>query len=214
MRTWHYRIRTRNTAERNTLNAMKKINLIGSQMGLPNEVRENAAIIYRKVAELCICRGRNTESLIAAIIYASCRQSRIPRTLNEVAACTSFDSSKAKRKVGKSFRFLARTLNLGLIPSSPEDYVARYVDELNLDPDVKAQTIELLERSRLAGFVVGKNPRCMVAAAIYLSSRMCGKRTKQHDIGKALDITEVSIRNRYKEMVEKRDIDLRKNHQS
>jgi len=208
MRKWQYRTRTRNTAERNMLHAFKKINQMTSRMELPKSVKENAAMIYRKVAERNFTRGRNTEGIIAASIYASCRQCKVPRTLDEISAFTNLDSSKARRKVSKSFRFLTRTLNLRIIPPSPEEYMARYGDDLNLDSDVQAQTVELLSLSKQAGFTVGKNPLCMVAAAIYLSSRMCGKRMNQHEIGEVIGITEVSIRNRYKEMVEKLNIKL------
>jgi len=208
MRKWQYRTRARNTAERNMLNALKKINQMASQMGLPKSVKENAAMIYRKVAEKNITRGRNTESIIAASIYASCRQCKVPRTLDEISDYTNLDNSKAKRKVGKSFRFLTRTLNLGFVPPSPEDYMPRYANELNLDQDVREKTFELLRLSQKAGFTVGKNPLSVVAAAIYLSSKLCGKRKKQHEIVEAIGITEVSIRNRYKEMVEKLNIKL------
>jgi len=207
-RKWQYRTRTRNTVEYNMLHAFKKINQMASRMGLPKSVKENAAMIYRKVAERNLTRGRNIESIVAASIYASCRQCKVPRTLDEISAFTNLDRSKARRKVGKSFRFLTRTLNLRIIPPSPEEYMARYVDDLNLDSDVEAQTVELLSLSKQAGFTVGKSPLCMVAAAIYLSSKMCGKRMKQHEIVEVIGITEVSIRNRYKEMVEKLNIKL------
>ena len=208
MRKWQYRTRARNTAEHNMLNALKKINKMASRMELPKSVKENAGMIYRKIAERNITRGRNIEGIIAATIYVSCRQCKVPRTLDEISTFANLDSSKARRKVGKSFRFLTRTLNLRIIPPSPEDYMARYSDDLNLDSDVKAQTVELLSLSKQAGFTVGKNPLCMVAAAIYLSSRMCGKRTKQYEIAETIGITEVSIRNRYKEMVKKLNIKL------
>ncbi|HID72281.1 MAG TPA: transcription initiation factor IIB, partial [Thermoplasmata archaeon] len=94
------------------------------------------------------------------------------------------------------------------VPPSPEDYMPRYANELNLDQDVREKTFELLRLSQKAGFTVGKNPLSVVAAAIYLSSKLCGKRKKQHEIVEAIGITEVSIRNRYKEMVEKLNIKL------
>ena len=181
---------------------------MASQMGLPKSVKERAAFIYRRVAERNITRGRNTESIIAASIYAGCRQLKVPRTLEEISDLTNLDNSKAKRKVGKSFRFLKQALNLGFIPPSPEDYMPRYCNELNLDQDVREQTFKLLKLSTQAGLTIGKNPLSVVAAAIYLSSKMCNKRKKQHEIVEVIGVTEVSIRNRYKEMAERLKINL------
>jgi transcription initiation factor TFIIB len=206
MRKWQYRTRARNTAERNLLNALKKINQMASQLGLPKNVKEHAAMIYRDVAEINVMRGRNTESVIAAAIYAACRKWKVPRTLDEISDFTNLENSKARKKVGKSFRFLVHALNLSFSPPLPVDYMPRYANELDLDKDVREQTLELLKRSTKAGFTVGKNPLSVVAAAIYLAGKMCGKRKKQHEIVEAIGVTEVSIRNRYKEMEKKLNI--------
>jgi len=203
MRKWQYRTRARNTAERNLMMALKQLNTISSRLDLPSNVRDDAAIIYRKAVDKNLIRGRNTESLVAASLYASCRKAWVPRTLQEISDQTNLPRAKAKRKVAKAYRFLLRVMNLQTAPPSPFDYIPRYSDELNLDNDVREKTIEILKMSSDLGISVGKSPLSLVAGAIYLAGKVCGKRKRQHDLVRVIGITEVSIRNRYREMEER-----------
>jgi len=207
MRKWQYRTRARNTAERNMIRALKELSVISSKMGLPRSVKERGVMIYRQAVDKNVIRGRNTDCLVAASIYAACRFCSVPRTLDEIARHTDFKSSKAKkRKVGKAYRFLVRTLGLQVTPPTADDYMPRYFNDLNLPGDVRQKTIELLHLSDRDGFTVGKSPLCVAAGAIYLAGRLCKKRISQKEIVKAMGVTEVSIRNRYKEMIKRLDI--------
>jgi len=200
MRKWQYRTRARNTAERNLMMALKQLNTIASRLDLPGTVRDEAAVLYRRAVDKNLIRGRNTESLVAASLYASCRKAWVPRTLQEIADQTTLPKAQAKRKVAKSYRFLLRVMKLQTSPPTPFDYIPRYSTELNLDSEVRDKTVEILNLASDMGISVGKSPLSMVAGAIYLAGKLCGKRKRQHDIVKVIGITEVSIRNRYREM--------------
>ena len=43
----------------------------------------------------------------------------------------------------------------------------------------------------------------MAAAAIYIASVQCGERRTQREVAEVAGVTEVTIRNRYKELTEK-----------
>ena len=91
-------------------------------MGLPRNVRETAAMIYRKAVNKNLIRGRSIEGVVAASLYAACRQCGVPRTLDEVA-----NSSRVGRKeIGRTYRFMTRELKLKLMPTKPQDYVQRF----------------------------------------------------------------------------------------
>lgn len=208
MRKWQYRTRARNTAERNMMMALKQLSNISSRLDLPRSVRDDAAVLYRKAVDKNLIRGRNTESLVAASLYAACRKAWIPRTLQEIAGQTALPQKNAKRKVAKSYRFLLRVMNLQTAPPSPFDYIPRYSNELELDNDVREKAVEILRKASDMGISVGKSPLSMVAGAIYLAGKMCGKRKRQHDIVRVIGITEVSIRNRYREMEQRLNLNF------
>jgi transcription initiation factor TFIIB len=53
------------------------------------------------------------------------------------------------------------------------------------------------------GLTAGKDPTGMAAAALYIAGLIEGERRTQQEVAGAAHITEVTVRNRYKEMVQK-----------
>ena len=83
LRTWDQRSKSRSTS---TLSkAFTQLNAMKTKLGIPDSVVENAAYIYRKAVSAKLTRGRTMSSLISAALYASCRESNIPRTLDDIA---------------------------------------------------------------------------------------------------------------------------------
>ena len=111
LRKWQRRIRVSNATERNLAFALSELDRMASAMGLPRNVRETAAMIYRKAVNKNLIRGRSIEGVVAASLYAACRQCGVPRTLDEVA-----NSSRVGRKeIGRTYRFMTRELKLKLM---------------------------------------------------------------------------------------------------
>ncbi|PNX45865.1 MAG: transcription initiation factor IIB, partial [Thermoplasmata archaeon M9B1D] len=132
LRKWQRRIRISDATERNLAFALSELDRMASGMGLPRNVRETAAMIYRKAVLKNLIRGRSIEGVSAAALYAACRQCNVPRTLDEIAG-----SSRVSRKeIGRTYRFIARELGLRLMPTSPQDYISRFCSELKLSGDV------------------------------------------------------------------------------
>ena len=204
MRKWQRRIRISNATERNLAIALSELDRMASGMDLPRSVRESAAMIYRRAVNKNLIRGRSIEGVVAASIYAACRQSNVPRTLDEVA-----NFSKVGRKeIGRTYRFLTKELNLRLLPTSSQDYISRFCSELNLSTCVENQAIEILKRAEIDDLTSGRGPSGVAAAVIYISSIMCNERKIQKEVARVAGVTEVTIRNRYKELVEKLGIEI------
>ena len=111
LRKWQRRIRVSNATERNLAFALSELDRMASAMGLPRNVRETAAMIYRKAVNKNLIRGRSIEGVVAASLYAACRQCGVPRTLDEVG-----NSSRVGRKeIGRTYRFMTRELKLKLM---------------------------------------------------------------------------------------------------
>jgi transcription initiation factor TFIIB len=173
-------------------------------MGLPRTVRETAAMIYRKAALKNLVRGRSIPGVTAASIYAACRQCHVPRTLDE----TSIVANISRKEIGRTYRFISRELGLKLLPTSPEDYVSRFCSELKLSSDVRAKTIKILQDATHGELTSGRGPTGMAAASLYIACVLCGERRTQREIADIAGVTEVTIRNRYKELTQKLNIDL------
>jgi transcription initiation factor TFIIB len=177
---------------------------MASAMGLPRNVRETAAMIYRKAVGKNLIRGRSIEGVVAASLYAACRQCGVPRTLGEVA-----NSSRVGRKeIGRTYRFMTRELKLKLMPTKPQDYVQRFCSELKLSGEVQTKAAEILKDASEKELTSGRGPTGVAAAAIYISSIMCNERRTQREVADVAGVTEVTIRNRYKELTEKLGIEI------
>ena len=141
LRKWQRRIRVSNATERNLAFALSELDRMASAMGLPRNVRETAAMVYRKAVNKNLIRGRSIEGVVAASLYAACRQCNVPRTLDEVA-----NSSRVGRKeIGRTYRFMTRELKLKLMPTRPQDYVQRFCSELKLSGEVQSKAADILK---------------------------------------------------------------------
>lgn len=204
LRKWQQRIRVSNATERNLAFALTELERVASRMTLPRNVRETAAVVYRKAVEKGLIRGRSIEGVAASSLYAACRQCSVPRTLDEIA-----DASKLNRKeIGRTYRFVSRELGISLKPTTPIDYVPRFGSELGLSGEVQSKAIEILKKAMEKELTSGRGPTGVSAASIYIASVLLGERRTQREVADVAGVTEVTIRNRYKELAEKLDIEI------
>ncbi len=203
LRKWQIRSRVHSSMDRNLAQAMSELERLSSQLGLPKPIRELAALLYRKSILKKLVRGRSIEAMVAACLYAACRIRIKPRPLDEVA-----DASRVnKKKLGQCYRLLLRSLNLRIPLSSPVHYISRFASELKLSSPVQLRTVEILNQSRAIGLTIGRDPLGLAAAAIYVASIMLDDRRTQREIAEVARVTEVTVRNRYKEIVARLNID-------
>ena len=196
MRKLNKRARIANSRERNLAFALSELDRKCSNMGLNRSIREASSRIYRNALEANLIRGRTIEGVVAASIYIACRQSGLPRTLDEVAQFTAVN----RKNLARIERFLKRELNIKLLPPSATDYIPRFASQLELSNKSEAKAIEIVNESN--DFTSGKGPQGVAAAALYISSILLGERKSQKDVAEAAGVTEVTVRNRYKEISE------------
>jgi len=204
LRKWQQRIRVSNATERNLAFALTELERVASRLTLPRNVRETAAVVYRKAVEKGLIRGRSIEGVAASSLYAACRQCNVPRTLDEIA-----DAAKLNRKeIGRTYRFVSRELGISLKPTTPIDYVPRFGSELGLSGEVQSKAIEILKKAMNQELTSGRGPTGVSAASIYIASVLLGERRTQREVADVAGVTEVTIRNRYKELAERLDIEI------
>lgn len=197
MRKWHKRASIASSKERNLAIALSELDRISSYLGLPESIRESAALLYRKCIDRGI-RGKMIESVVAAVIYAKCRECGIPRTLSEIA-----DVSGVKRKeIGRTYRAITQELTLKVPLASPIYYVPRFAAALKLSGQVQERAVELIKKAQTKKLISGRGPTGLAAAAVYTASLMLGEQRTQKEVADGAGITEVTIRNRYKELKE------------
>ncbi|KTG13702.1 transcription initiation factor IIB 2, partial [Haloferax profundi] len=139
LRTWDERFRTRDHKERNLKQALGEIDRMGSALGLSDDVRETASVIYRRALEEGLLPGRTIEGIATASLYAAARQMKTPRSIVEVAAVSRVDEVEFKR----AYRYIVRELGLAVEPASPLQYVGRLASGLDIDVETERLAREL-----------------------------------------------------------------------
>ncbi|MEF8883702.1 MAG: transcription initiation factor IIB [Haloarculaceae archaeon] len=198
LRTWNERFRTRDSKERNLKQALGEIDRMASALGLPENVRETASVIYRRALDENLLPGRSIEGVATSALYAAARQAGTPRSLDEIAAVSRVE----KDEIARTYRYVVRELSLEIQPADPESYVPRFASDLDLPEEVERRARELLSTAKRQGVHSGKSPVGLAAAAVYAASLLANEKVTQSEVSEVANISEVTIRNRYHELLE------------
>jgi len=197
LRKWQYRIST--AIERNLKLALAELKRVASYLKLPGSVEEEAARLYTMAVQKGLVRGRSMESVVAGALYAACRRHEVPRTLDELSEASGIE----KKEIGRTYRFVIRELGITILPSNPADYIARFSSALKLSAETQSNSVEILEAAQKAELTSGRGPTGIAAAALYVSALLHGEKRTQREVADVAGVTEVTIRNRYKELLDK-----------
>ena len=192
LRTWDSRSQAHTSADRNLRQALNEMDKLKDKLALTNAVIEKAAYIYRKAMEKKLVRGRSIQGLVAACLYAACRNTETPRTLNDIAKGINI----RRKDIARCYRLIFRELELKMPVVDPVKAVSRIASIAELSEKSKRKAIAILEQAKKDGMVAGKDPMGIAAAALYLACISTGEVKSQKEISNASGVTEVTIRNR------------------
>ena len=198
LRKWNERFRTRDSKERNLKQALGEIDRMASAVGLPDNVRETASVIYRRALDEDLLPGRSIEGVSTSCVYAAARMAGVPRSLDEIADVSRVEKSE----IARTYRYVVRELSLEVRPADPEQYVPRFASSLELSEESEMRAKQLLKNAKEQGVHSGKSPVGLAAAAVYAAALLTNEKTTQAAVSEVADISEVTIRNRYHELLE------------
>jgi transcription initiation factor TFIIB len=196
LRTWDFRIQIRTSTHRNLVQAFSELNVLKDKLALPDAVIEKTAYIYRKIQERGLVKGRSISGLVAASVYAACREMGIPRSLTDIAV-----ASNVKRKdLARAYRILVIELDIKIPLIDEIKCLVKVANKANLSEKTKRQAISIMNEILKKDISAGKNPMGFAATVLYLSCLKTGENITQIDISHAAGVTEVTLRNRYKDL--------------
>jgi transcription initiation factor TFIIB len=198
LRTWDERFRARDSLDRNLKQALGEIDRMAAALGLPDTVRETASVVYRRALDEGLLPGRSIEAMATGSLYAAARQHGVPRTLDEFEPV----SRVGRREFARAYRYLLEELELAMAPPDPSEFLPRYASRLSVDDDLRRRADELLEAGKRHGIYSGKSPGGLCAAALYAASVLVNDRITQQEVSEALDVSAVTIRKRYRELLD------------
>ena len=201
LQKWQQRVSS--AIERNLKQALSELKRVSSFLRLPGSVDEEASRIYTLAVQRGLVRGRSMESVVAGALYAACRRHDVPRTLDELSEASGIE----KKEIGRTYRFITRELGIKILPSNPADYIARFASALKLSAETQSRSVEIIEDAQRVELTSGRGPTGIAAAALYVAALINGEKKTQREVADVAGVTEVTIRNRYKELLEKLDLE-------
>jgi transcription initiation factor TFIIB len=200
LRTWDFRTQAHTPTDRSLRQAFFQLDVLKDKLGLSDTVIEKTAYIYRKAQERGLVRGRTISGILAAAVYIACRELGTPRTLKDIAA----DSNVKLNEVSRSYRLLYFELDLKIPIVDPLKCIAKVANKANLSEKTRRQAAEIMNNVTKREISAGKDPMGLAASVLYLSSFNTGESITQNNIASAAGVTEVTLRNRVRDLKEQK----------
>lgn len=169
---------------------------------LSSSIQERVAYMYKKILKSRELKGFNIRYILIALIYRACQEGDDLRTIFEI-------TTKGKIKAREFLKYNQKILNffnIKAIRPQPKMYLRRIYTKLQIKNErvylAARQICEMLEfhANRNFKLIVGKDPASVAGGALYLACKLAHTSRTQHDIGKIINVSEVTIRARYKEI--------------
>ena len=197
LKVWDFRSHAHDSINRNLIQAFNELDKLKDKLGLSDAVIERTAYIYRKARQRGLVRGRTTDGILTAAIYIACRDLGVPKTLKEVAVA----SSLRLKTLSRSYRILVTELDISTPPViDPMKCIVKVANNADLNENTKRRAMDVMNNITKREISAGKHPMAVAATVLYVSCLNTGENKTQTDIADAAGITEVTLRNRYKEL--------------
>jgi len=204
LRKWQTRIRVSSPRERRLANILSKIGETCQSLSLSRNVIESASMIYRNFEGQFEAKGKSVACMSAATIYMACKQCDVVRSLDEICKATgsSKDEKMNVKLTAKYYRMLVMELGSKTAPVVTLDkYISKIANLAKLEVRVERLAAEIAEKTQDHSLADGKAPNGLAAAYLYIASTLLGQSILQRDVSSIAGITEVTIRNRCKEIL-------------
>jgi len=222
IRKWHIRSRIVSPQERRLSNVLTKINETCAVMSLPKLLVETAAMLYRNFEGNHEAKGKSIACMAAATIYLACKKCSVVRSLDEIVGATGVtDQDRSSVKLASKY-YRMMVMEMGVFTESQassvhgqpqqqsqvpavavaiDHYISKLANMAKIDTKVERLAIDIAHRTNDHLLADGKAPNGLAAAYIYVASILLGVNILQRDVSSLSGVTEVTIRNRCKDLL-------------
>ena len=203
LRAWDFRTQAHSSTDRNLRQAFSELDRLKDKLAVSDAVIEKTAYIYRKAQERGLVRGRTISAAIGASLYIACRETGASRTLKDIA-----EIGNIKRKdLARIYRLVVTELDLKIPMIDPMKCIIRVANRANLSERTKRVAMNIMKGVIKSGMSAGKDPMGLAASVLYLACLRTSESKTQTDIAEAAGVTEVTVRNRYKNLKSQLELD-------
>jgi transcription initiation factor TFIIB len=185
-------------SEKSRRRAFQKLDTLKDKLSLSDSIVEKSAYIFRKVHERDLVRGRTIDGMLSAAIYTACREMGASITLKDIAAA----SNLTYKDVSRNYSVLVFELDIKIPLVDPMKCIVKVANKLGINEKTKKQAMNIMSEVVKREMTPGKVPMGLAGSVLYLSCQMAGEEVSQTSIAAASGVTEVTIRNRFKDLIQ------------
>ena len=158
--------------------------------------------MYRNIDGQINIKGKSVEGIAAAILFMACKQCGVIRTIEEIARGTSPTKKPKTKLASRYYRTMVIETGHANTPAvAMEKYISKFANKAQVDSKVMRLALKMAEKTKNATIIDGRSPHGIAAAYLYIASTLLGHGILQREISAVADVTEVTIRNRCKEIL-------------
>lgn len=181
---------------------MDEISRLTAAAQLPQQVRDEAFRLFVRAQRAGLLRGSSVACVAAACIVLACREFGFPNPALKLCELAGLDPSRVRH----SYALLLQHLGVKPKPPSPLKYLPMIASKLGLSMKTQRTAAEIIRAAQGGLLLLGKPPRSIAAAALYIASSIHGERRSRSAFAAAAGVTETTLRKRVRELVKRLDV--------
>lgn len=187
--------------------ALTHLNELVKLLKPPAAIAETASDILRKAVADGNYKERTLKKLAAAALYLAYKIHKAQRPLKEFAGEVGLTPSElwnAYSYLVDKNREAARRAGL----ADPLSIIPTIVKRSGLPPSVELLANKIADKLLSSHVLSGKSPSSIAAASVYVASIITGNKKTQTDVARTVGLTDVAIRNTYRDMMRYMDVTI------
>lgn len=174
------------------IKAMYFLQKISKSLAIDSTTEEKAIEIFNECRNKGLLRGRNSNVFVTGALYAAVKANNIPRSFVDFCRVANI----SKQQLTRAHHTILETVEMKQQISGPEKFFAKLKNTISISLRVENEAREILKKYTKGE---GKDPRLLLAAAVYIASMDSCKIT-QRDLAMALECSDNGIRTRVKDI--------------
>lgn len=162
------------------------INEFSGILKLPSDIINASRELFGRIVKKKKLKGRNLESVVAAVLYVSAKQMNNPRNLKEIILKTS----TVKKEVGRCVRLVKQFSTSGCSTLESNEIILEHLcNKLDVDQKLKLASLEISKNIMRKELFGGKSPYTIASVALYLAALALDPNLSQEKIVEKASIT-------------------------
>lgn len=199
--------------ERSLWEEFQKINRFTQNSDISKKIIDKSKYYYKMISEKdpkltgILTRGNVRIGILAACVYISCKNNKIPRRASEIAELFEITTSDVTRGLKKFVEIeKKKNIQININQINAHDFIYRFSSKLNISEHHRKIAHIINNRSQKLGILKGNTPPSIAAGIIYLISDIYELKIPKSLISDYIDVSEVTLNKTYKKLEDNKSI--------